>query len=374
MPKAKYTTELLVSTLERDNATSSKTYEQLNRETKIEFICICGRQMIKTFRRIVETGGAYCESCVKNNTLSKIKETNKTKYGVENQFQREEIKKQIVSTLETKYGVSHPSMIDDSKNKRNMTNLKKYGNICSLHGKEQKALTIITYLKKYGTNHPLQNKDIIKKVNDSKIKKYGSVNGLTNPQVKDKLIQTNLQKYGVKCIFESEYFKLKIRNTMKKKYGVEYPGQSLQLNEKRKNTCLQRYGVEYPQQSVSIHTKTKKLSKSYKPYRMPSGKIRKVQGYEPFALKILLEIYTEDEIETDRFNIPRITYIHNEKQKYYFPDIYIPKDNKIIEVKSNYTFELEREKNLEKQNYTRNEGYQYEIWIFNQKKELTVLK
>jgi len=40
---------------------------------------------------------------------------------------------------------------------------------------------------------------------------------------------------------------------------------------------------------------------------MPSGDIRKVQGYEPFALDILVKKYKEDDIKTDRKDIPRIT-------------------------------------------------------------------
>jgi TRAP-type mannitol/chloroaromatic compound transport system permease small subunit len=46
-------------------------------------------------------------------------------------------------------------------------------------------------------------------------------------------------------------------------------------------------------------------------------------------------IIIEDYIITDRKDIPKIGYKIVEKQKYYFPDIYIPSENKIIEVKSN---------------------------------------
>jgi hypothetical protein len=370
MPTSTFTPELLSKVLERDGAVCEIDYPELNRQVSIEFICNCGQKKKKTFRRIVSSGGAFCDTCIKPKTLEKIKQTNKSKYGFENQFQREEIKTQITEHFLKKYSVEHPSHVEEIKNKRNNTNIRKYGNICSLHGKNQKTLVNNTFLRKYGTIYPLQNKSIIQKVITTKIKKYGSANGHTDPQIKEKIIKTNLYKYGVKCIFESEFFKSKIRNTMYSKYGVEHPGQSYELKEKIRNTCLQKYGVEYPQQSPIIQEKTHLLSKSYKKMIMPSGSVRNVQGYESFAIKNLLQNFTEDEIETDRYKVPRISYIYKGKQKYYFPDIYLKKENKIIEVKSIYTYELELDKNIIKQNATKESGYVFEFWIFNSKGEL----
>jgi len=54
----------------------------------------------------------------------------------------------------------------------------------------------------------------------------------------------------------------------------------------------------------------------------------------------------------------------NEINKYYFPDIYIPSENKIIEVKSSWTYKCKLDNIQEKMNATK-EKYDYDIWIFD---------
>jgi hypothetical protein len=105
---------------------------------------------------------------------------------------------------------------------------------------------------------------------------------------------------------------------------------------------------------------------------MPSGEVRKVQGYEHFALDELTKTNTEDDIITDRKDIPKIGYKINEKQKYYFPDIYIPSENKIIEVKSTWTYKCKQDNIQEKANATNLAGYNYEIWIYDDKGNKTI--
>ena len=102
---------------------------------------------------------------------------------------------------------------------------------------------------------------------------------------------------------------------------------------------------------------------------MPSGAVRRVQGYEPFALDDLLKLYTEEQIITQRKHIPRIPYSVDSKKCYYFPDIYIPHENKIIEVKSTWTLNINPEIIDAKAEATTAAGYTYELWCFNAKGE-----
>jgi hypothetical protein len=102
---------------------------------------------------------------------------------------------------------------------------------------------------------------------------------------------------------------------------------------------------------------------------MPSGELRKIQGYENYALDNLLKKYNESEILTDRINIPRIEYEYNQKKHYYFPDIYIPSDNMIIEVKSDWIYKKQGDIVNIKGNKCKLDGYNYELWIFNNKGE-----
>jgi hypothetical protein len=115
-----------------------------------------------------------------------------------------------------------------------------------------------------------------------------------------------------------------------------------------------------------------KLLKSafkYKQYIMPSGKIIKIQGYEHFALDKLIEKYTEEDIivETKNLNkeIGRISYMENNIEHTYIPDLYIKSTNTIIEVKSDWTYELHKEINELKKQACLDMGFNFEFMIFN---------
>jgi len=130
---------------------------------------------------------------------------------------------------------------------------------------------------------------------------------------------------------------------------------------------MKNYGVEYPMQNQEFQEKIQKNAKKYKEYKFPSGIIRKVQGYEPYALDDLIKTYTEDQIKSDRKDVPRISYKVDEKQKYYFPDIFIPHENKIIEVKSTWTYKSKEDNIKAKAEACKAQSYIYEIWIYNAK-------
>lgn len=71
--------------------------------------------------------------------------------------------------------------------------------------------------------------------------------------------------------------------------------------------------------------------------------------------------------------MPIINYIINNKEHRYYHDIYILKDNLIIEVKSDYTYKKDLIKNILKALATRKLEYNFETWIFNQKHELLII-
>ena len=105
-----------------------------------------------------------------------------------------------------------------------------------------------------------------------------------------------------------------------------------------------------------------------KEYRMPSGNIRIVQGNEPLMLDILLKGgYIEEQIKTGK-DVPVISYKSaNGKSRVYYPDIFIPHENKIIEVKSTWTYACKTDNIQEKSEATKAGGYTYEIWVFDAK-------
>jgi len=97
-------------------------------------------------------------------------------------------------------------------------------------------------------------------------------------------------------------------------------------------------------------------------------KLIRHQGYENLALDELVKLYDELDIMTGRLHIPSIVYHINDIKHVYFPDIYIKSENKIIEVKSEWTIKLKRGNVEEKALATIKSGYKYEIWVYNDKK------
>jgi hypothetical protein len=180
--------------------------------------------------------------------------------------------------------------------------------------------------------------------------------------------KTCLEKYGVDNVIKNQDIKAKIKTTCLEKYGVDNPGKSIDFQEKMKQTMVKKYGVEFPLQNDIIAESTIKKCFKQKEFTFPSGKIIKCQGYEPFALNDLLSKYNEEQLVTGCKNVPKLWYLDNDGNKHrHFVDIYIPDLNLCIEVKSNWTFKYKTECIYKKQEYAKLDGYNYEIWIYNNK-------
>ena len=158
--------------------------------------------------------------------------------------------------------------------------------------------------------------------------------------------------------------------------GVEYPQLSQEVRDKGKATCLEKYGVEHPMQNKEIFDKVMKSGFRRKPYTFKSGETIECQGYEPFTLKDL----------EDNYNYTYEDYIDNPKEEFWYDtcdgkkhryhkggDIPFLKENKIIEVKSDYTFYLEFYKNLLKSQCVLEIGYDFEFWVYDKNKELSII-
>ena len=76
----------------------------------------------------------------------------------------------------------------------------------------------------------------------------------------------------------------------------------------------------------------------------------------------------ESDIIVGVLNVPEIWFTdENNKEHRYYVDIYIPSQNKCIEVKSLYTYNYNLTTNLLKENAAIKMGYKFEFWIYNDK-------
>ena len=125
-------------------------------------------------------------------------------------------------------------------------------------------------------------------------------------------------------------------------------------------------------QNTLVFSNNKRSRFKQKNYKFKSGNVVKIQGYENLALDILLKTYNENDIITKSEEVPKIKYYFQGKNRVYYPDLFIPIENKIIEVKSTYTYNIKIEQNLIKRDKTLKSGYNFEFWIFDNKGNLEI--
>lgn len=121
-------------------------------------------------------------------------------------------------------------------------------------------------------------------------------------------------------------------------------------------------------QNAEIAENASKKSYKLKDYTFPSGNTIKCQGYEPYALDMLIKQgITENDIITSRKEVPEIWYEDSGKKRRYYVDIYIKSLNKFIEIKSTWTYKKNTNKVALTKKEVKEKGYEYECWIFTNK-------
>ena len=107
-------------------------------------------------------------------------------------------------------------------------------------------------------------------------------------------------------------------------------------------------------------------------YTLPSKNIIKLRGYEKFAVNDLLTKYAESDLiigaKDIENKIGELFYTLDDQTIHkYYPDIYIPKENQIIEVKSKWTLEYNRNLNIQKQKMCLEKGFKFNFMVYNSK-------
>lgn len=358
----------------KHNITAKDYYDKYLKKENDGICVICGKNT--KFSTIFNGYRKHCSNrkCSGNDIVSKnkMKKTCLERYGTEHSFQNEEVKNKIKETNIDRYGVPYPnqskeildktkktciikynveyvSQLEEVKNKVKETNIKKYGVGCLFETSESRQKAKKAMIERFNVEYPFQSKEINKLARQTCIERYGYDYTLKSEEIQNKIKQTNLEKYGTECIFSLCEFKEKIRINNIKKYGVPYPMQNSEFAEKQSKTGYK-----------------------HKDYILPSGKIIKLQGYEPIVMDILLESFGEDDILTSKKEVPEIWYFTNDSKKHrYYPDIYVPKENLIIEVKSTYTYEKYKYINLLKEQACIDSGYNFEFIILDNKHKIT---
>lgn len=226
-----------------------------------------------------------------------------------------------------------------------------------------------TNREKYGTDYPLQSKNKMNELKEYFISKFGVDNPSKNDDVKMKREKTMYLNFGVKTniilpethkkaveMSMSDESVQKRKDTFIRKYGVDNPMKSKEIYQRFKDVNTKKYGVEYPAQNSIIFNKTQKAQFKIKEY-----KGIKYQG--TYELDFL-EFCDKNNILNKISKIKSIEYEYENKLKYYHPDFFIEELNLIIEIKSDYYYELYLEKNICKKKSCIEQGYDF-IFIIN---------
>jgi hypothetical protein len=310
-----------------------------------------------------------CSLC----TVEKRKATMVARYGVENPAHSKEIMDRKNKTLIEKYGTINIFTTDVIKNKIKKGNIEKYGVACTLQLKDIRDKGTATMLEKYGVAHAIQSEKVLQKRVETNIERFGTENALQNPDILAKRRLTNMERYGVNEVLQMPDMQERIRDTMIERYGVGIPLQCQEIKDRRDKTCEERYGDKDIMHNAEIFEKVVKNSFKKKDYKLPSGTMITYQGYENIALDELLKTIKEEDITNDIKIMPKFIYEFEGETHRYYPDIYVPSQKRIIEVKSPYTYKKQLEQNHCKRAQVMKDGYTFEFWICDKKKILEVI-
>jgi hypothetical protein len=233
--------------------------------------------------------------------------------------------------------------VDEIKRMKSTWNNKSTDDITKIQKKRKD-----TNLKKYGVDIASKLPEIIEKNKQSHMNNWGDY-AMRNENVKERRAKTCMDKWGGIGMASPQIFQ-KMKNTNAEKYGFEYFSASKDWYDKCVNTAMDKYGVEWVSKVDTINSKQQSGGYSYHDFEFPSGKVVRVQGYEPLVLAKLVVDYDEGDIVVGvQSIIDEIGFFHYEYEgrvHRYYPDIYIKSRNEVVEVKSTYTFNKEKDKNL----------------------------
>lgn len=168
-------------------------------------------------------------------------------------------------------------------------------------------------------------------------------------QIKNK--KTNLSKYGNEFHLQSYEIKKKAEDSIFKKLGVTNPVFSDSFREKMMLSFRKKYNAKSPSHVADFFEKQQKNSALIKFHENTGLYYR--GSYE----RDFLDFCYNNKIKIEKGH--KIFYYLKRQKKVYHSDFYIPTINLIAEIKSNYTYNKDLEKNLLKKKYSIKSGYDF---------------
>jgi transposase-like protein len=204
--------------------------------------------------------------------------------------------------------------------------------------------------------------DIIEKIKNDYNEGYSAMYISANMGIDSSVVKRILKENGIQLRvgvdIHTDKKKEKFANTVFEKFG-SWKGR----HDIQKQKSMEKYGVENPMQVEDFFIKNQESGKKFKNAIVEGVRII-YQGYELRGIyRLLSEGYSIHDIKIGRNQVPSFRYFYDSKRRVYYPDIYIPKDNRIVEVKSKWTYENWLEQNLAKKQSVIDGGYSFDFYI-----------
>jgi len=210
-------------------------------------------------------------------------------------------------------------------------------------------------------------------------KSAGKGNAITNKRKLE-------EKYGkgITNVFQLEEIKNKCKNTLIRKYGVDNISKLEEIKNRKANVMLERYGYKYNFNNAAefmmkkygvsnpihlphvIESSCQNRFKKRHPVILNNGETIYLQGYEPQGFEYLSKIHKQRDIIYKKSGVPKIQYTENDKSRIYYCDFFIPNKNLVVEIKSPYTYRINKEGNDLKLNAAKTSGFDVLLLIFDQ--------
>lgn len=274
----------------------------------------------------------------KLNSVEKVRITTQVRYGVDSTTKLPWVQKQMRETTQVRYGVDNIAQSKEYQEAKKQEALKLWG-----VDNYAKTLKFKDQIKKVVANRSPEERARIRVQTDgTNLARYGAKAFTATDAGIQQVRVTSNQRYGKPNFSMTSEFKRKAIETSRRNWGVDYPMQSVEVRKLAVEGCLEAFGVTNCMHNQKIFERSiKNMGKGYY-YTFPSGRKEYVQGYEGYVLNELLSSgFSEQDIVIGKRNMPKIYYEFEGKRRYY-PDIFIPRLNWILEVKSPVTLVVNR--------------------------------
>ena len=227
------------------------------------------------------------------------------------------------------------------------TNQTRYGGVSPTCSKEVSGKVRDTMMSRYGSPTPLQNPDLLKKARNTLRSRYGVNSTWDIPEVRarqkeimEKRQKTTMLRYGSNWYTNSEEYKSRVPELVRKaqqthieRYGVpvysmseDFRQKLPEIQERKEQTNLSRYGERNYSQTEE--------------FRHKAGLKYWFDG-ESFdsSWELALWIYAKDHGEDIVRSPCRYSYEYQGKVHFYFPDFLYR--GQVLEIKGDYFFDGE---------------------------------